>query len=113
MIKRPYKIYCVNCKSNIYMFEGEFCGKFNFSMFKPATSGIKSPSSRELMSCPSCGKTWYMLNSKGGIIVLTDKGWKPREPSGIPIIFRPGDSGMFISHPDGKTEFSDAIFKRS
>ncbi len=32
--------------------------------------------------CPTCGKPWYMVNARtGGMMVLTDKGIKPHEPT--------------------------------
>ena len=35
------------------------------------------------MLCSFCREPWYMVNARtGGLIVLTDKGYKPKAPEG-------------------------------
>jgi hypothetical protein len=87
------------------LYYGEFEGPFNYKLFKPASSGIPNPEPDDPMTCIACGNPWYMLNVKGGLLVMTDRGWKPREPSGSPKIIKPGDQNLVVYSGDSKTEF--------
>jgi len=106
MRKRPYRIICVNCQEFLYTYEGTFEGRFDFGNFKPAP-GVPTPVRGQKMSCPVCKKAWYMLNGRGSLVVLTNKGWKPRNPDGPPKVFMPGEAGVSVDYRPSGTEYKE------
>jgi hypothetical protein len=86
-MKAFYRIYCVNCRTELYRYTGDFVGKFQPGLFKPASSGIPAPANGAPMMCPNCGQRWYLLKENGAILVLTDQGIKPQSPQGKKRIY--------------------------
>jgi hypothetical protein len=81
MPKKPYKILCASCRQRVYLFKGDFSGVILFSQFVPFDKQ-PPPKPGEPLLCHHCTKPWYMVNSKtGGLIVLTDRGIRPHEPT--------------------------------
>lgn len=81
-----HRILCQSCHAFLYVYDGDFEGKFQLSQFKPAKPTVPSPRPGEAMMCVFCGAAWYALRTSGSIFVLTDAGWKPRAPSGVPPV---------------------------
>ncbi len=71
--------------------------------FKPAHGGIPVPSPGTSMLCP-CGKPWYMVNVRGGLLVMTNRGWKPKEPGGSKKVYLPGENSMTARIKDADFE---------
>lgn len=64
------------------MYRGDFTGFFRAKDFYPLP-GVPKPAPKEPMLCAFCKEPWYAVNARTGApIVMTDKGWKPREPEG-------------------------------
>ncbi len=78
-----HRILCQACNAFLYLFDGDFKGKFRITSFKPVKPTIPTPRPGESMVCPFCGSAWYALRTNGAIFVLTDNGWKPKAPSGL------------------------------
>lgn len=75
-----YSILCAACRTRLFVYRGDFSGPVRISDFSPC-AGTIAPKKGEPMVCSTCGKAWYLLNARTrGIIVLTDKGFRPREP---------------------------------
>lgn len=76
-----HKILCAVCRKPLYLFRGVFSGALQPKQFSPFP-GVSLPCSGEPLLCPGCGKPWYLLNARtGGLMVCTDKGIKPHEPT--------------------------------
>ena len=107
-LKNPYRIYCVNCRSMLYFYYGEFTGKPKISQFKPSEPTVHAPTPGKKMLCSKCNKPWYMVNVRGGLVVMTDRGWKPREPEGDSKgVLTPYQDGTRIDYRFSHTEFGE------
>lgn len=97
-----YKIYCVGCRKHLFSYRGDFTGVVLPRQFI-ARPGVPDPAPGEPLICPQCHKPWYMQNSRtGALIVMTDKGWKPRAPEGK----QPeGVASSLMMHPEHPPEF--------
>ena len=82
--KQKHRILCQSCNAFLYVYEGDFTGKFYLTQFKPAKPTVPTPRPGEAMLCLFCGSAWYALRTNGAIFVLTENGWKPKAPSGMP-----------------------------
>lgn len=75
-----YSILCSSCRKRIFVYRGDFKGRMTVNQFTPVNQQ-PVPVRGEAMLCGFCGRAWYMINaSTGGMLVLTDKGVKPRDP---------------------------------
>ena len=101
----PYQILCVACRSFLYFYSGTFTGKFDWTEFKPSHPGVPQPGPGVDMKC-SCGKPFYMVNTRGGLIFMTNQGWKPREPDGPSRVIVPGQDRITVNKPD-ETEYEE------
>lgn len=95
-----FKILCVSCRTHLFNYHGNFEGKPHWKDFKPATLSVPIPAPRKEAKCPHCDKPWYMVRQNGSLVVMTDQGFKPREPDGIKA--EQGDPSLF---PDLPVEF--------
>lgn len=77
-----FKVYCCRCHKLIYLYHGTFEGPIQRHDFHPAFPHIAVPTARDPMLCPLCKEPWYMTKTNGALVVITDKGWKPRNPDG-------------------------------
>lgn len=75
-----YSILCSSCRKRLFVYRGDFKGPMEGKQFTPVGT-TPAPARGEAMICAHCTKPWYMINaSTGGMLVLTDKGVKPRDP---------------------------------
>lgn len=115
-----YRIQCANCRKGLFQYRGEFeTGRPVRSRDFFPLPGVTKPATGEPMLCTFCKEPWYMVNVRtGAMIVLTDKGFKPRAPEGqIPLTImqtmRQRETAKAIEPevpPDwksGKSEFLD------
>lgn len=105
--KDPFQIMCVNCRALLYWYYGTFEGAFDKENFKPAHPKVPVPDKKTKMLCPECVRPFYMVNFRGGPIFMTNRGWKPREPSGPSRIFMPGEEHITINNPKIETEYKE------
>jgi hypothetical protein len=77
-----HRILCVSCRKNLFSYRGDFTGFIRSRDFYPFP-GVDPPGPGKPLLCTFCHQPFYMVNARtGGPIVMTDSGWKPREPEG-------------------------------
>jgi len=106
--ERPYKILCVNCRTHLFNYSGSFVGRFDSESFKPATSGIPAPKKHARMECPKCKKAWYMVTYRNGkLVVMTDRGWRPKDPDGPSRILLPEDVRLTVDYQASDLDYTE------
>lgn len=79
-MEEHYSILCASCRKRLFVYRGDFKGHMTPNQFTPV-GNTPAPARGEAMVCCFCTKPWYMINaSTGGMLVLTNKGVKPRDP---------------------------------
>lgn len=66
------------------------------------------------MLCVKCGKPWYLVKENGSLLVMTNQGWRPRDPVG-----RKEYDGYSFGQPEmppelvgSKSEYRDPVEMR-